>query len=472
MADLSAMYMDLAEKVGNAPYQGALRMQQIMDNQLAYQKAREDMEAQRGLRALFTQNPNATPEEVSRFSPQLGMEMNKYAQEAQERTGRMRKTQNEISEQEMKIFSVAGAQVAEKYAPAAMSGQMTPQMLSQFHNEIGNTLMQIEQQYGIRPPPGMDVSRLDPMGVLSRAAPFYKSPVIENMMAIDKEQMISQIDPRRTPEQAYGGVEMGQYGPKIKPPLPRQLRGTGVGGAPAAQLPEGYERATAEDIPAIQQAYDNATDLNEKQQIGALLNQLKQQAQPAGSQFVTPQQESQLRMEEKQQEKELETKKQLDVEKGKQTIQEQASAKKATTAYDMLPDPDRIRNLIKGSISGDTEYWANRLGGVVGKSLESGDITGALKVIEGQMADTVAMFPGAQSDKELEARMKTIGNPSGEISADTRLRAFDEWLTRMKKYAAQHADYDDTTLIDMVKSDKLTADQAMQIRKRRMSGGR
>ena len=87
------------------------------------------------------------------------------------------------------------------------------------------------------------------------------------------------------------------------------------------------------------------------------------------------------------------------------------------------------------------------------------------------MADTVAMFPGAQSDKELEARMKTIGNPSGEISADTRLRAFDEWLQRMQKYAAKHADYDDTTLLDMVKSQKLTADQARQIRQRRMSGG-
>ena len=336
-----------------------------------------------------------------------------------------------------------------------------------FRSNVGKAQAEIDQRFGIKPK--VDFTQYSPLQIANRIHSLgVDIPYLKEL----EERNLSQVPPKMTATQAYGDVKMGQYGPMIQPPLPRQPRGTGMGGAPAAQLPEGYERATAEDIPAIQQAYDNATDLNEKQQIGALLNQLKQQTQPAGSQFVTPQQESQLRMEEERQKKELETQKQLDVEKGKQTIQEQASAKKATTAYDMLPDPDRIRNLIKGSISGDTEYWANRLGGVVGKSLEAGDITGALKVIEGQMADTVAMFPGAQSDKELEARMKTIGNPSGEISADTRLRAFDEWLTRMKKYAAQHADYDDTTLIDMVKSDKLTADQAMQIRKRRMSGGR
>ena len=467
MADLSAMYMDLAEKVGNAPYQGALRMQQFMENQLAYQKAREDMEAQRGLRALFEQNPNATPEEVSRFSPQLGMQMQQSEFKRMLDMGQMEKLNREKEEYEAKVYAQHLSGPTQDYFDDIKKGMNEQQAEYKFRSNVGKAQAEIDQRFGIKPK--VDFTQYSPLQIANRIHSLgVDIPYLKEL----EERNLSQVPPKMTATQAYGDVKMGQYGPMIQPPLPRQPRGTGMGGAPAAQLPEGYERATAEDIPAIQQAYDNATDLNEKQQIGALLNQLKQQTQPAGSQFVTPQQESQLRMEEERQKKELETQKQLDVEKGKQTIQEQASAKKATTAYDMLPDPDRIRNLIKGSISGDTEYWANRLGGVVGKSLEAGDITGALKVIEGQMADTVAMFPGAQSDKELEARMKTIGNPSGEISADTRLRAFDEWLTRMKKYAAQHADYDDTTLIDMVKSDKLTADQAMQIRKRRMSGGR
>lgn len=468
MADLSAMYMDLAENIRNAPFQGASRMQQLMENQLAYQKAKEDMEAQRGLRALFQQNPNATPEEASRYSPQFGMEMVKAQQEAQERSGRMTKTQREISEMEAKT-------VAETLAPIAERAKMTGD-LNTYKVEMGKAASYLASQ-GIPLPANFDPEQHTPDAVLMNAyARGYKSPLIENEAALQREQMLSQVPPRMSATQAYGDVEMGSYGPRLKPPLPqsgRMPKGTGMGGAPAAQLPEGYQRATAEDIPLLEQAYAQATDVNEKQQIGALLNQLKQQTQAPdmGGGFVTPEQERAFESEKKTEESRLATEKELNVAKGKQVLEEQAASKKATVAYDMLPEPDRIRNLIKGSISGDVDYWTNRLGGVVGKSLEAGDITGALKVIEGQMADTVAMFPGAQSDKELEARMKTIGNPSGEISADTRLRAFDEWLQRMQKYAAKHADYDDTTLLDMVKSQKLTADQARQIRQRRMSGG-
>lgn len=436
MADLSAMYMDLGNSSGRATDRGFLGMQQIMENQLAYQKAREDLEAQRGLRALFAQNPNASAEEVSRYSPQFGMEMNKYAQEQQERSGRMRKTQNEISEQEMKIFSTVGAQVAEKYAPAAMSGQLNPQMLSQFHNEIGNALMQVEQQYGIRPPPGMDVSKLDPMGVLTRAAPFYKSPVIENMMSVNKEQMLSQVPPRMNPEQAYGGVEMGAYGPKIKPPLPRQARGTGMSGAPAAQLPGEYQRATAADLPMLEEAYNNAADVNEKQQIGSLINQLRQQTQtPAQGQFVTPEQEMALRGQEEQQKADIQTKALEERKTAESDIERKQSKQKAIEAFGLVPSLKEVEDLIAGSTSGGKQLQAAKaFEDVTGKSTPGMENIGTLSVIAGRLRDAVNRAPGSQSDKDaIIESLKTgdIANP--EIGASQRMKSYKEFVRQMRE---------------------------------------
>ena len=127
-------------------------------------------------------------------------------------------------------------------------------------------------------------------------------------------------------------------------------RGTGMGGAPAAQLPEGYQRATAEDIPLLEQAYAQATDVNEKQQIGALLNQLKQQTQAPeiGGGFVTPQQEIKLKAKEAGA-----------VEAAKETtkaeIGREEEGKRITDAFKRAMGEggvSRVMNLIAGSTSG------------------------------------------------------------------------------------------------------------------------
>lgn len=436
MADLSAMYMDLADSSGRATDRGFLGMQQIMENQLAYQKAKEDLEAQRGLRALFAQNPNASAEEVSRYSPQFGMEMNKYAQETQERSGRMRKTQREISEMEAKAVAETLGPIAEK---ALMTGD-----INSYKREIGQAASVLAQQ-GIPLPMNFDPDQHTPDLVLRNSVGRgYKSPLLENQMAMQKEQMLSQVPPRMNPEQAYGGVEMGTYGPKIKPPLPRQPRGTGIGGAPATQIPNGFERATAEDIPTLEQAYANAIDVNEKQMIGALINQLRQQTQaPAqGVGFVTPQQESQLRMEEERQKKELETAA-AGQRKGAELAAESAeeTAKKAATMA-VLPPDEEVYGLIKKSLSGEIEKGikGSAASEKLGIGTAANTATAELISIQEQLRGVVkALYtPGAITEAEQNKMQEAIGAIAQAKDPDSRIAGYRRFMDMARKSIVNH----------------------------------
>jgi len=432
MADLSAMYMDLGNSSGRATDRGFLGMQQMMDNQLAYQKAREDLEAQRGLRALFAQNPNASSEEVSRYSPQFGMEMNKYALEQQERSGRMQKTKREISEMEAKA-------VAETLGPIAERAVMTGD-INAYKREIGQAASALAQQ-GIPLPMNFNPDQHTPDIVLRNSVGRgYKSPLLENQMATQKEQMMSQVPPRMSPEQAYGGVEMGAYGPQIKPPLPRQARGTGMSGAPAVQLPEGYQRATAADLPMLEEAYNNATDVNEKQQIGALLNQLQQQVQtqtPAQGQFVTPEREMELKAKEAGA---VETAK----ETAKAEVTRGEEGKRITDAFKRAIGTggvSRVMKLISESTSGPTEALgasvAARIPQPGGSRATLGmENIGSLNTVAGELRKTIERSPGPQSDKDVALAAldaADISNPN--IPYNQRMKGFLEFTRIIKERA-------------------------------------
>lgn len=495
MADLLSTFANAYPYDPNSVWRGAQGVQNVMSNALDYQQKREALEAQRGLKALYAQNPNPSYEDIARIDPAFAMQQNKANFEMQKELLGMKETQGKINKQqqeEIHFFANAVGPVVEQYLMNT-GGEGNAQQQAALKQQIGAGLRDIEQRTGMRPTNADALLNMSPSEMLNRLMlNGYQSPIlkgqIESQTAIQREQMMRGLPPAMTPQQVYGGVEMGPYGPRRVPGIGGQPMTPGpqygvtpfnpnAGQMQQGPMPGGMQQAPigAEDLGILKQNRAQMQPGPERDALDRMIAEVetgKVAQPPAGDQFVTGQDIQRLKAEEERLKSQLETEKQLNVEKGKQEMQEQFAARKAVNAYDMLPDPNRIRNLIKGSISGDTEYWANRLGGVVGKSLESGDVTAALKVIEGQMADTVAMFPGAQSDKELEARMKTIGDPSAAVSADTRLKAFDFWLERMQKYVTQHADFDDTKLLDMVKEQKLTADQAMAIRKKRMAGGR
>ena len=422
MADLSAMYMDLGNSSGRATDRGFLGMQQIMENQLAYQKAREDLEAQRGLRALFAQNPNASAEEVSRYSPQFGMEMTKAQQEAQERSGRMRKTQREISDMEAKA-------VAETLGPIAEKAMMTGDINS-YKREIGQAASVLAQQ-GIPLPMNFNPDQHTPDVVLRNSVGRgYKSSLLENQMAAQREQMLSQVPPRMNPEQAYGGVEMGAYGPKIKPPLPQ------VGSAPSAASSVPAPSITFEGKtytgPEFSRAFMNETNPDRR----ALMNEYIDAAMASerqgipNAQFVTPEQEMEL----KAKEAALTQTKKAEAEK-EMAAKEQLSTLRAL-------DTRNVEGLIDKSMSSLPEQAVKEYGMStgLGKATQANTATSELRIISAQMRDMAKAIVGAGPISEGE--QKIISNALGDIasakdpeSRKTSYRAFvDLAKEKMKKY--------------------------------------
>ena len=128
--DLSGMYKDLAESIpgyGNVA-KGAMQHQELMNRDLEYKKAKEDFEAQKGLRALFAQNPNASVEEAAQYSPAFAQELmkNRFAMQKdllgmEETKQKMEKGQKEMSEMDRKIVSETLGPIAEH---ALITGDM------------------------------------------------------------------------------------------------------------------------------------------------------------------------------------------------------------------------------------------------------------------------------------------------------------------------------------------------------------
>lgn len=456
--DLTSLYRMVSSEAPSVPEQ----MMRGAANQAALQQADEQLMANKRLRELYERG-NPSIQELGAISPEYAQKVQQFNNEQLmqqmkmlEMQGGMEETKRKTQEAKQHTFANTIGPLIENWQEGLGGKQPTQQDLEAFKGKLGGALKFLDETYSYKPDVPLDpyhpehiLGTAESLGYASRRSKFAE------------ERQKAQLDVQREAgKRALPEVVLDQFNnPVIKPGVPDTSDFPKLQKTPTITF-----EGTTYSGPQFAQAITGEKDPERKQKMNEYLDAsikstregIKNAEIPlAGTTDVATEKAKIVKAE----------------EEAKQAVQEKGAAKKATMAYEMLPDPDRIRNLIKGSISGDTEYWANRLGGIVGKSLESGDLTGALKVIEGQMADTVAMFPGAQSDKELEARMKTIGNPSGEISSDTRLKAFDEWLNRMQKYAAQHAEYDDNQLVDMVKVGKLTADQALQVRKKRMSGG-
>jgi hypothetical protein len=462
---LSEMYRTMLEANNPATWEKN-RQSELMGQMLLQEKQQQLDEASR-LRELFSRGGMPSEEAMFAASPATAMKYRESQNKQMKDFIEMQKAQQDIASSQFKLNA----------EQETLLGQAHGAVVDAFDQLISQGIPKDKAIQIVTPYAGQLTSHLATIGVRTGQSFDPKNineDSIENMrlsarrskypLMSDKtlqEAQLRNIPPQMSPQQYYGEQHTTPEGYVTRTP--------GMGGQMPQSMPQRAPQPSMgqEDItePQLQAYIASLPEGPEKQRLMSVISRGQSMAPGSTSTVeVTPDELQKIRQFN-------EAEKVKTTEEIKQNIQEKGASKKATNAYEMLPSPDRIRNLIKGSISGDVEYWANRLGGTVGKSLEAGDMTGALKVIEGQMADTVAMFPGAQSDKELEARMKTIGDPSAKISPDTRLAAFNEWLERMQKYASQHAEYDDTQLLDMVKDGKLNADQAMKIRKRRMSGG-
>jgi hypothetical protein len=154
----------------------------------------------------------------------------------------------------------------------------------------------------------------------------------------------------------------------------------------------------------------------------------------------------------------------------KQQAEEQQTIDKSLKAYETLPDIKHIRDLVKGSIGSDLEYWTNRLGQTIGESLKAGDRQAALAVVASDMANTIAFAPGSQSEQELIQRLKQVGDLDSKMTIDQKMAALEEWYQGRQRYIGKYGKYSDDELIDLGKEGKITHDTAMKVRANRKKG--
>lgn len=469
MADLLSTFANAYPYDPNSVWRGAQGIQNVMSNALDFQQKREALEAQRGLRALYAQNPNPSYEDIARISPEFAMQQNKANFELQKEMLGAKKTQGEINEQEAAIFAKTGAQVAEKYAPKIMQGQFTQEDLSKFHQEMGFAMANVEKQYGIKPPPGANIEMLDPMSVLTNAAPYYKSPALDVLYGVQKQGMLNQMPPQMTAQQAYGGVEMGPYGPRRVP---------GIGGQPMTPGPQygvtpfnpnAGQRQGASQQPAPYSfqgpsgAQFDMYDLGSAAQAAAALPagpdkdaalkyideqwskmrsgqggevvQPGQVAQPPAGGFITAPQEAKLRLEEEQAKAKIATQAAGERKAIESEVERKESKQKAMDAFALVPSLPEMEDLIAGSTSGKRQTeMAAQFEDWTGKATPGMKNIGRLGVIAGRLRDAVNRAPGSQSDKDaIIESLKTgdISNP--ELSAEKRLEAYREFVRQMRK---------------------------------------
>ena len=436
--DLSGMYSELARSIpgyGNVA-SGQLEAQKVRSGQLDYEAKKEELEAARGLRKLFEQNPNAGIEEVARYSPAFAQDLMKSRLLMQKELLGMKETEQKMEKGQKEMSALDRQTVANTLGPIAEQALVSGD-IERYKRTIGKAASDLQAQ-GIALPMNFDPAHHTPDAVLRNATGFgYKSPLIEQQMRVAGEQQMRQLPPGMSAEQAYGGVSMTPYGPMQVPPIQRpgmqapmpqaQQPMQPQGQMRPAQAPEGYQKATAEDLPMLQQAYDQSTDLNEKQKIGALINQLKQQTG-----FITPEQISEMKA------KEAGEKKKAELEAEKSMTQEQRAE-----VLSSLPERSEIESLIDESIaSGAEQQLKGKLAPMVGISSKALEATKKLDVISPQLKSITKSLAGAGAISDFEQKMMAdaagaIADPN--VPSEARKAAFRTFMDIMEKAGGKQA---------------------------------
>jgi hypothetical protein len=456
MAELSDLYVNLLNQASD-PMRGYRAMQDQQVRNMELQNKQREFAAEQQLRELFARNANPNISEIGAISPQFAQTFGKNQMEMLQKQYEMENTQSQIDQrkrqqdfEESKIRSNALAPIAEQYTFDVQS-MGEPQAREKYHRNIGGMLAQLEAQ-GIKIPANFDPNVATPQAVLNSAIGFgYKSPLMQQQYDVGTEQMKSGMMPRRTPEQAYGGVEMTPQGPMYKPPIPTMQ---------PAEIPEGAtsEALTDDDIRMMQQQFRALPNGSpEKARIGAMLADAVKQQLPSGR-FITP---------EERQQRELKGK--VDEETATKQAAQKLEDQKAIDSYFRGRPPEQIRQLIRESIAGDVESGVARIAKTFGVSVPGGSATAALKTITQQLIEGSPYAPGSQSNVEYIARLEKIGNPASNEPIKDRLAALDEFLRERQAFIANKAELSQEELIDAVANGFIDKESALKIRKRTLT---
>lgn len=448
--DLADMYNEMVE--AGSPYTWETRRQKSKMGEYELESKRRAMADEQRLRELYASGSEPSIRDVMAISPEFGMKMQGERLKQIEQQLGMQKTQAEVAKlgteehaAKAKIFANALGSIAEQYA-----GGGNPY---EWKSAVGQALSNIEKMYRIKP--DVPFENFTPEQVLQSAESFgYPSMRMKQRME-QAAALGGGIGRAQAP--VPSGVEMTPQGPMVRPGLP-----TGMPTAPDLSQFGPATKATAEDVPMLEEAYKNEKDPSRKNQIGRVLNELRQQ-----SGFVSPQEAFAMRIEEKQKEAEIGSKAAGETKSAQIKAEEEAADKKAVDAYFRMKPPEQVRDLIKESLAGDLETSLAKLGKLVGVSTPGGAPTAALKVITQQLASTSPFAPGSQSDVEYKARLAKIGDPASDEPIENRLAALDEFYRDQEAFITQKwKPESQNDILDMRAAGYISEDNARKVFRR------
>lgn len=442
-------------------------MNEGLASNIALDNARRAQQERMDLKALYAQQAQPSMAQLGAVSPEYAqaarkneLEMQQAMMGMQHQQAQTSDIQRKVNEDQAKIRAQATVPIVDRYNEMIASGMPKAQALSWFHSASGQTISNLQRQGLIPEGFSYDANTVNPEMVENTAAgygfPSQKiQAALKSSQTAAEQQARVEAGPVMTPEQAYGGMEAvpGAPGTYVTQPA--------LGGqtAPQMQMPD---EMTAQ-LNLINSLMDTVKEPSARAALIEKRNSLLNTLPPEQGAIATPEQAAELQIEGA-------AKKEAAVFTAKQQAEEQQTINKSLKAYETLPDINHIRDLIKGSIGSDIEYWTNRLGRTVGESLKAGDFQAALAVVASDMASSVAFAPGSQSDKELAQKLKQVGNLDSNMTPDEKMSAVEEWYQGRQRYIGKYGKYSDDELIALGSEGKITHDTAMKVRANRKKG--
>lgn len=426
MADLSSMYQMMLQATNPATWE-ANRQREMMGNLEISEKQRQ-MEDERKLRELFAMNQRPSVSDIGAISPAFAQKYSTDQFNLMNQQQQMEQRNQQMELEYGKVRAPVFGRVAEQYMQNVDSGMPEAQAKSVYNQQMGQAAAMLQQQ-NIPLPRNFNAEEHDPEMVLNNAAGLgFDSKYIKQKMDVQAEAAKRRLPPGRTPEQEYGRVEMGPYGPKVQPPLPSGGYRPGYADSVQQQYrqPEPESNIPAQDIDAFREYKDSLPANSKKRQAAekALANAIKKNL--PGSRFVTPEQEMNLRAEEE---------KQKTLERGRAEKQIVQETKEETLGN--IPDKAAIESLIDESIGSGAEQLVKGVAGpMVGMSSKALEATKQLEVLSPQLKSLTKSMAGAGSISDAEQKMMSdaagaIADP--KMPPEARKAAFRTFMDIMEK---------------------------------------
>jgi len=429
MSDLTEIMRMIyaSQPTGQEFYQGLKNSRSSQMDQMALEKAQEDLTAERGLRKLFAESGGIPSyEQIGAYNPKMAMEMQQLGLENRAKEAQIRQAEASTAKTGMEMDASQQEYVSKVFGPIAEEALKTGDMQT-YNRKIGAAASDLRSK-GFNLPANFNPQEHTPDQVMINAlGRGYKSPWMENQLYVDRERAVRGLPPAYTPEEFRGKVTQNQTtgAPELLPPNPN-VRRAGPMSSQYGPAPESTQY--------------------EIMQPGQTLPMAK---------GVTPEEKATVAGAEEEAKI-----------KAKLTTEEKLADKRAIDTYFRAKPPEQVRNLIRESIEGDLESGISKIAKVFGVAIPGGDATAQLQVITQQLAKSSPFAPGSQSDKEYQARLQAVGDPASNEPIKNRLAALDEFYRDQEAFIAQKAEMTPEQLIDAVHNGYLSEESAKTIFKR------